>query len=380
MNTIMKKIVFLMGIAAVAFASCAKDSVSEANLGKAIDFRVATNTRATETTTDNLTCFKVTALTADEQASNYFTDVTFNEEGSFYSSAPDFYYWPNTGSLNFYAYSPVNLSGVSVTKAGKTVTDFTPATTVADQVDFITATATGSKANETTGVALNFTHELTQVLVKVKNANKAYTYTVKAFKIGNVVGKGTFDFTKAVGQRWSLSNESIDVTSYEVSFATGTVLPADGTPVSFMDETTASGSAMLLPQQLTAWTKDATAGTYFAVLAKVQTSTGTVVHPTNTTDEYGWLAVGVDTEWKAGYKYVYTLDFTTGAGTPVTPEGEGTGGEGEGEGELFGGKIQFTATVTPWTSADAITLEKEVTVEEGTDEENGETNDENTQA
>ena len=165
-----------MGIAAVAFASCAKDSVSEANLGKAIDFRVATNTRATETTTDNLTCFKVTALTADNQEANYFTDVTFNEEGSFYSSAPDFYYWPNTGSLDVYAYSPVDLAGVSVAKAGKTVTGFAPAADVADQVDFITATATGDKTNETSGVALEFTHELTQVLVKVKNANKAYTY------------------------------------------------------------------------------------------------------------------------------------------------------------------------------------------------------------
>ena len=362
----MKKIVFLMGIAAVAFASCAKDSVSEANLGKAIDFRVAAQTRAGETTTDNLDCFKVTALTADAKESNYFTAVTFNQEGTFYSSAPDFYYWPNTGSLKFYAYSPVDLAGVSVSKDGKTVTGFAPAADVADQVDFITATATGDKTNETTGVALNFSHELTQILAQAKNTNAAYTYTIAGFKVANVVGKGDFDFTKAENNGWTLSTEDTDVKSYEVTFDP---IVLSGTAESLMG---GKGSAMLLPQQLTAWTKDATAGTYFAVLAKVQTSTGTVVHPTNTTDEYGWLAVGVDTEWKAGYKYVYTLDFTTGAGTPVTPEGEGTGGEGEGE--LFGGKIQFTATVTPWTSADAITLEKKVTVEEDTEEENGEEN------
>lgn len=362
----MKKIVFLMGIAAVAFASCAKDSVSEANLGKAIDFRVAAQTRATETTTDNLDCFKVTALTADAEA-DYFTAVTFNKEGAFYSSAPDFYYWPNTGSLDFYAYSPVDLAGVSVSKAGKTVAGFAPAANVADQVDFITATATGDKTNETSGVALNFSHELTQVLVRAKNSNKAYTYTVKAFKIGNVSGKGNFDFTKAVGERWELSTAAADSASYVVEFEPTVVT---NTGVGFVADTLTYGSAMLLPQQLTAWTKDATKGTYFAVYAKVQTSTGTVVFPKNSADGYGWLAVGVDTEWKAGYKYVYTLDFTTGAGTPVTPEGEGD--EDEGDGELFGGKIQFTAAVTPWTPAEEITLEKEVAVEEGKDEENGE--------
>ena len=47
----MKKTIILVGIAAVAFASCAKDAVKEVNNGRAIDFRVATQTRASETTT-----------------------------------------------------------------------------------------------------------------------------------------------------------------------------------------------------------------------------------------------------------------------------------------------------------------------------------------
>ena len=346
-----------MGIAALAFASCAKDSVTEANRGQAIDFRVAAQTRAAETTTDNLAKFKVTALTTD---ANYFTDVQFNKEGSFYSSAPDFYYWPNTGSLQFYAYSPVDLAGVSVTNSTKTVTGFTPAADIKDQVDFITATATGSKANETDGVALNFSHELTQILVQAKNTNAAYTYEIKGFKIANVVGKGDFDFTKTSNNGWTLSDESTDVKSYLVNFEQSITL--SGTAQSLMGE---NGSAMLLPQELTAWTAADNTGTYFAVLAQVKTSTGTVVHPKDTDEDYGWLAVGVDTEWKAGYKYNYTLDFTTGAGTSVTPEGEDTE-----DGELFGGKIQFTATVTPWTSTsdEEITLEKEVTVEDDTDD------------
>ena len=48
----------------MALASCAKDSVKEVNNGHAIDFRVATQTRATETTTANLSTFYVTAIDA----------------------------------------------------------------------------------------------------------------------------------------------------------------------------------------------------------------------------------------------------------------------------------------------------------------------------
>ena len=72
----MKKII-LMSIAAMILTSCAKDSMKEANKGRAIDFRVAAQSRATETTTANLTTFYVTAI--DESGSNYFTNVAFTK-------------------------------------------------------------------------------------------------------------------------------------------------------------------------------------------------------------------------------------------------------------------------------------------------------------
>lgn len=347
----MKRTVILMGIAALAFASCAKDTVKEVNLGQAIDFRVATQTRAAETTTANLEKFDVTAISTDgtTEGTNYFTGLTFETDGSYYHSDP-VYYWPGTGALNFYAYSPVGLAGVSITKDGKTVTDFAPAATVADQVDFVVATATGDISDETTGVALAFTHELTQVNVKAMNSNEGYTYTVKAFKVGNVVGKADYDFTEAEGSRWTLSDQ---VASYTVEFDE-MVLTDEAQ--SLMDETTESGCAMLLPQQLVAWTPEDNSGTYFAVLARVETSGGTVAYPKDGS-EYGWLAVAVNTEWKPGYKYVYTLDFTKGAGTAVTPEGTGSG---SGSGDVFGGEIMFTTEVATWSTdtTTSVTIEK----------------------
>lgn len=111
-------------------------------------------TRATETTTANITNFLVTAINASN--SNFFTDQAFTKAGSYFTSNPA-YYWPNDGSnLSFFAYSPsaTDLGAtISITSASKTMTNFSPAAAIASQKDFITASATGSKANESTGVA-----------------------------------------------------------------------------------------------------------------------------------------------------------------------------------------------------------------------------------
>lgn len=376
-----------MGIAALAFASCAKDTVTEVNRGMAIDFRVAAQTRATETTTANLDEFKVTAIAVeDEQETEIYFDrqlfeVVEEKEGdvvkSRYFISDPVYYWPKGGTLKFYAYSPVDMNVKE--EDGKTVEDFTPAPKVEDQVDFITARAIATHTTEieSTGVGLAFTHELTQIQVKATNSNEGYKYTIKAFEIGNVDGKGTFDFTKAVGSRWTLSNDK--TTDYTVDFEE---VVLNATPTVFLGET---NSAMLLPQQLTAWTNtdEGDAGTYFAVLARIETAAGTVVYPkaaeednTNGVEgqaegddagegeveeekKFGWLAVGVDTKWEPGNKYVYTLDFSTGAGIPVEPGGNVSEGGNE---ELFGGPIKFTTEVAAWTTTNDITIKKEVTV------------------
>ena len=100
----------------MALASCAKDSVKEVNNGHAIDFRVATLTRATETTTANLSTFYVTAI--DAKGSNYFTNAAFTKIEEYFSSSPA-YYWPGDGSdLDFYAYAPAaETLGATVTIA-----------------------------------------------------------------------------------------------------------------------------------------------------------------------------------------------------------------------------------------------------------------------
>ena len=321
-----------MGIAALAFASCAKDTVKEASQGMAIDFRVAAQTRAAETTTANLSEFKVTAVSVNAegaQTTNYFTDVTFakSNEGAFFFSNPA-YYWPNEGSLDFVAWAPVALTGVSVDNAAKTLAGFTPAAAVVDQVDFVAATASGSKANEANGVALTFNHKLSQIQIKAKNAHEGYTYTVKGIRIANVGTTATYDF---VDGTWGTPTATA---SYEVMFASEvtlgetavSLLPAD---IVVDEATVTSGSAMLIPQALATVATDAA----FELYVNVVSDGGSQVFP-ETAETYGWMQIPINTEWVAGNSYLYTLDLT--------------------QGSVLGEPIKFTTEVIEWNEVDII--------------------------
>ena len=327
-----------MGVAVMALASCAKDSVKEVNKGHAIDFRVATQTRATETTTANLSTFYVTAI--DAKGSNYFTNAAFTKIEEYFSSSPA-YYWPGDGSdLEFYAYAPAaETLGATATidNTAKTLSGFSPAAQFADQKDFVTATATGNKTNETSGVALTFDHQLTQIEVKARNANEAYVYKIKGVRIAQPVSKADFDFTT---KQWTPSTEKA---IYQVQYSNEITLNTYGQCIM----KTEGDNAMLIPQQLVAWDaendKTNTAkGAYLSVYAQVETTEGARVYPNVDGMDYAWLAVPIDTKWEAGYKYVYTLDFTNGAGYSDPLDGPETGGT------VLGGAIKFTMDVNPW--------------------------------
>lgn len=116
-------------------------------------------------------------------------------------------------------------------------------------------------------------------------------------------------------------------------------------------------NAMLIPQQLTAWTPDTdktntNKGAYLAVKVNITTKDGARVYPVASVGEYDWVAVAVDTNWQPGQKYVYTLDFSNGAGKvdPEKPMPGPTDPFKPGE-DVLGSAIKFTVTVTPWTPA-----------------------------
>lgn len=329
------KLLLAAAVLGVGMASCSQDEPVSENKGNAISFRPAIGTRATETTNANLSAIKVAAFLGN---STYFEPLDFVKgSDSFFTSTPE-YNWPgDDAELSFYAYAPADLSGVTLTPDTKTLTAFVPETNIADQIDFVTSTATGTRsANEASGVELTFDHRLSQIEVRAKADNEAYTFKISGIRIGQPVAQGDFDFgTNA----WTLgTNKAI----YEETYATPVTLTADAQNV--MGE---EGNAMLIPQQLTAWdpTGDASnsaAGAYLSVKLQVNTAAGAQVYPFNTNTDCQWAAIPLNTNWEPGKKYIYTLDLTHGAGyvDPKDPQ-PGT--------PVLGGPIKFTVNVVEWT-------------------------------
>ena len=82
-NSLMKKQLFLVVVAALAMASCSKDESTGINNGNAIDFRAAMQTRASETTTANdnavvKTIYDPSPVGYHLPSSNAFTGFTYN--------------------------------------------------------------------------------------------------------------------------------------------------------------------------------------------------------------------------------------------------------------------------------------------------------------
>ena len=345
----MKKKFLFIAVAALVMAACSKDEQTVVNRGAAIDFRGAMATRATETVTANLNDIFVTAL--DKNNANFFTNEQFTKDvDNFFKSSPNSYYWPNGDSeLKFFAYAPSSsdLDGtLTIDNLTKTLADFSPKTTIADQKDFVSCKATGKKSvNESAGVALTFKHQLSQIEIKAKNDQDAYRYKVVAVRIGQPVSKGTFDFGT---ENWNLEMDKVNYTVPDFGEIT-----LNGTPESLMGT---GGSAMLIPQQLTAWDAagdkpNANKGAYLAVKLQITTKAGARVYPAEVVGDYDWAAVPVNTNWEAGKKYVYTLDFTSGAGK-VDPEkpnpSDPTDPFKPGDDILGNNAIKFTVQVTEW--------------------------------
>lgn len=328
------------GLAMIGLASCTSDEPLSINQGNAIDFRPALNSRATETTNANLNSINVTAFLGDNVL---FGNTEFIKgSDNYFVSTPE-YYWPTDDSqLDFYAYSPSQPGGtVTIDKDSKTMTDFTVASKLGDQVDFITGNASGKRStNEASGVELTFNHRLSQIEIQGKADNEAYTFEVSGIRIGEPIEEGSFDFSDAT---WTTgSSKAI----YEETYDNAITLTSQA--VSVMGE---GGNAILLPQQLTAWdvngdASNTKAGAYLSVKLRVTTTeTGTQVYPYPSDADCTWAAIPIDTKWEPGKKYVYTLDFSHGAGY-VDPHDPQPGNP------VLGGPIKFTVNVVDWNETD----------------------------
>lgn len=386
----MKKLFFYMVAAAIALTSCSSEDVVEVNNnGNAIDFRVAmeggANSRGVETLNTNLRRFYVTAILNDGAGVNYFTDVLYssNSDGHYLFKGDDEYMWPSEGAIKFYAYSyglkiekdqttfPIDktlFGTVSITNEGQTFSGFAPQSEVNKQIDFVTAIASGTRAeNQEDGVNLTFNHALSQIQVRARNGHSLYNYEVYGVKIANVISKDNFDMGE---NKWDNAKDNeddskeFDMNTYTITYSKPVKVNAETNGIDIMEsDGTENGPAMLIPQKLSGCeiddndVADAKSGAYIGVLMRVtMKDSGNQVYPNVMsnkslinvgTDDEGnpincaWAIIPISTDWLIGHKYIYILDFSHGAGFD---EGEGF--------RIFDGVVMFTTEMSGWADAD----------------------------
>ena len=329
-----KSVIYMAAFATLGLAtSCSQDALEGTKYSNneiGVHASLGDNTtRAVETTISNLGSF--TLNTFQDGDDNYMSNVKYSStDGSTWTTEAGKFFWPVEGDLHFYGYAPETpgQSGTfKIDKDAQTLTDFSPNTAASEQKDFVYTSATGNgSSNSETGIDLNFKHALTEISIGAKNSNTAYTVTVSGVRIGNVKTKGTFTFPSTTGTdaSWSLSDATSDKGNYETSWTDGVTL---GDEVSTLDKSNVP--FMIIPQPLNSTTKYAD-GNYIAMKVKITMQGGNVLHD-------GWAYIGIDTNWEMGKHYVYTLDFSNGAGQ-----------DDNGKDIISGKDIKLNVSVTPW--------------------------------
>ncbi len=308
----------------------------------------------------------------------FYEDVTYQLEDENNSNAAGAntyisnqqYFWPQNGvTLDFYAASPREDWAGTFSDDAKEITDITPNSKIEDQKDLLYAYVQGSK-KDVVGVEMELKHALAAIEIRALNTNENYVYRVGGIRIAHVVSKGDFTYPTVVNGNgtWSLSSEKAIYDAYNYNFLTvagcnDLILTADAK--NLLDYKSDNpypyiGNAFLIPQKMTAWDanndkKNTKKGAYLGVFICIQTITGEQVFPLDPqfrSERLGWVAMPIDIDWEAGKRYIYTLDFSNGAGY-VAPEQGGysfadPGGLDLDYGEPIGRPLKFTVEVIDW--------------------------------
>lgn len=354
----MNRVMYLCTAAVLALASCSNDEIVEIAQGDAISFRsvVGLNTRASELTTAGLQQNgKLYVTTFKGDGDLLFDETEFSYNGSEWAATPA-QFWGKNDKLDFYITYPKLdewQKDFKLTKdnLGEWIRLITVDEDIPDQKDYVWA-CLKDVSKTSLAVPVTLKHACAQIEMKAKNDNSNYIIKVKGIRLNGVNKQAQFQFSTG-----TCTYYAINTRDYELIYDSPVIL--DGTVKSLMGT---AGSAILPPQPPVGtlaypWDgNDVTSlCTYLSVKINVTTKRGASVYPAGSTadnETYGWAAVGVEYAWGSGNKYIYTLDFTNGAGR-VDPKDPGVdvdpGGNDPEKGEpILGNPINFTVTVTDW--------------------------------
>ena len=378
----MKKLTFLLPLAVAAMVSCSNsDEVFESapqlkNTELKMFPQIQGNTRGVVETTSSLSAFDVIitgsfATTATGDASAVPALVSATKGGSGWSLGTNYYWGDDVTSATFTAFANA-YDKSAVTASSTQLVDQTVPATLANQKDLLVAFNSGAKTAFASGVPLHFRHAMSQVVVNASYATDA-TYVgehpalnikVKSVKFMNLANTGTLTLptaSTASGETYTAAWSAVSGTEEYVCSPSSVVTL--GASASFIDQSEANNPLLLMPQTTEAATGFATApatGAYMMLEVDIDYAEanagklnlypkwqGTEEETATAQDAFAWIAVPVNIDWKAGYKYTYTLNFSNIACGKAAP-GATAGAQGVDAGDpiISGVKTPLTFLVT----------------------------------
>ena len=315
-----KQMMMLLAIAAMA--GCSKSEVvdtpnGDGNTPIKLKTFVGKSVKATETKTDNLTAFQMTAYTtsaafpgtaATEEPTPFIASqiVSRTGESSPYSwpyTGPQ--YWPQGKKVSFFAYAPTTgVTYAAPAAAGWPGFTYTVAAE-ASQADLVVAQRTSQDATSNNGsVALNFNHALSQILFSAKCANADFTAVVKTIELSGIQNAGTYTFATSATEGTAIEGSWSGVKGAEgyayLTNGTAAIAKTTSDPIAGTN-----GALMLMPQTLT--------GAKLKVVYTVTIGSGDSKQSFDVTKEN----VELTGTWAPGMKYTYDLTLVSDA-TAIT--------------------------------------------------------------
>lgn len=300
----MKKSFLMLGVAAMALASCTQNEVVEYADSRTIQFDafVGKSTRAvTELETAGLTQFNVFAYHTGDVVDYNNVAVKGSGSGTGWKAEANAY-WQAGNAYEFAAYSDQNAaisSGVSFADKTLTFTSYT-----VGEKDLVAAqtSVTGVTAQYSTPVDLTFYHMLSQIKFTFTNSDaENYTLAISNIKItAGKIANGTFTMTAPSTP--SITWDATDSNNGEY-IITNIKDIANGP-----SRSTASESLLILPQSTTGLKVTFTARLTDAGNKVI--ATGNFEAPLTISEDGG--------AWKPGYRYNYIAELN-GSDVPVNP-------------------------------------------------------------
>ncbi|GHV05596.1 hypothetical protein FACS189416_5420 [Bacteroidia bacterium] len=255
----MKKNLLSLSMLAIALitSSCSNDvddgqTLAAGSSGQAITFKPWANKQLrSATTAADITDFRLLAW--EDAGSVLINGLLVAGSGTSWTYSP-LAFWPETGLVNFYAFSPAGSSGVTSALAGQSdppSIDYelpghsvNTSTTLAGQEDLLVTNHTNDYAHEgVAGVTLNFRHALSRILVQAKSEG-INEFVVLGVALKNIKSSGTLnlgDLPKdAAAFVYPTDNATVASPGYQTLWDTSTGtngdlvanLPAGGVTVS----------------------------------------------------------------------------------------------------------------------------------------------------